>query len=116
MDKSARLSACRDESVSMRVESKRDARADERAGGSAGDRCDRALFCSLVMARFIVGDELGNLKALRYALGQKGEAPLLTTTLQGSAEGSTRTAQALAVSTADNETIVRRQPSVVPGH
>ncbi|KAL1749953.1 hypothetical protein FB107DRAFT_294816 [Schizophyllum commune] len=60
------------------------------------------------MARFIVGDELGNLKALRYALGKEGEAAQLKTIHQGSAEGSTRTVQALAVSTADNETIVRR--------
>ena len=100
----------------MRVESKRDARADERAGGSAGDRCDRTLFCSLVMARFIVGDELGNLEAFPYALGNEGEAAQLKSIHQGSAEGSTRTVQALAVSTAHNETIARSQPSVVPGH
>lgn len=79
---------------------------------------DRALFFSvfLAMARFIVGDELGNLKTLRYALGKEGDAPQLKTIHQGSAEGSTRTVQALAVNTPDNETIVRSQPSVVPGH
>ncbi|KAL1675678.1 hypothetical protein EV122DRAFT_217944 [Schizophyllum commune] len=64
------------------------------------------------MARFIVGDELGNLKTLRYAFGKEGDAPQLKTIHQGSAEGSTRAVQALAVNTADNETIVRSQPSV----
>ncbi|KAL1714512.1 hypothetical protein EV715DRAFT_257277, partial [Schizophyllum commune] len=57
------------------------------------------------MARFIVGDELGNLKTLRYALGKEGEAAQLKTIHQGSAESSARAVQALAVNTADNETI-----------
>ncbi|KAL1746364.1 hypothetical protein HDZ31DRAFT_34290 [Schizophyllum fasciatum] len=61
------------------------------------------------MTRFIVGDELGNLKTLRYSLISEGEAPQLKTVYQGSAEGSTRAVQALAVRTADGETIVRRQ-------
>uniref|UniRef100_D8PSH8 Ribosome biogenesis protein NSA1 n=1 Tax=Schizophyllum commune (strain H4-8 / FGSC 9210) TaxID=578458 RepID=D8PSH8_SCHCM len=65
------------------------------------------------MARFIVGDELGNLKTLRFALGQEGDAPQLKTIHQGSVEGSTRAVQVLAVNTADNETIVRSHPSVV---
>ncbi|TRM55849.1 hypothetical protein BD626DRAFT_415277 [Schizophyllum amplum] len=58
------------------------------------------------MARFILGDELGNLKTLRYPSAVEGEAPQLKIVHQGSSGSSTRSVQALAVNASEESTIV----------
>ncbi|TRM57579.1 hypothetical protein BD626DRAFT_514348 [Schizophyllum amplum] len=58
------------------------------------------------MARFILGDELGNLKTLRYPSAVEGEAPQLKIVHQGSSRSSTRSVQALAVNASEESTIV----------
>jgi ribosome biogenesis protein NSA1 len=62
------------------------------------------------MPRFLTGDELGNIKSLKYLPSSRADSKVTVTTLfNGSVKGKERAAQKLAVSTLGDGPVVRDQ-------
>ena len=62
------------------------------------------------MPRFLTGDELGNIKSLKYVPSSRADSKVTVTTLfNGSVKGKERAAQKLAVSTPGDGLVVRDQ-------